>query len=293
MGFRARGELQLIMRNLGEIRFRKISAEEEIFQTLSKKYYLFLKEFEEFAKKETLKKQKSDKISGKASSYKRYLIRLIILIQETVENEIKIESQEFKYQLLNLFDDLSFTQYNDNEGRFPSATINCYCRYLEERNFSSEIKELSNAADIVLHSQLCNESSKELYINNNYESRNPAVQQKFREEVLKKYNQKCLLCEIDIVELLIASHIKGYSHCERLEEASSTNNGLLLCAHHDALFDKGIISFDLLGKIIVSSLYEKKMNLLQLDDKMQISKFITNTEIVSNLEFHRKYTFKG
>lgn len=69
-------------------------------------------------------------------------------------------------------------------------------------------------------------------------------------------------------------------------------NGLLLCAHHDALFDKEIISFDSLVKITVSSLYEKKMNLLQLDGKMQISKFVTNTEIVSNLEFYRKYTFK-
>jgi len=280
------------MRNLGHIKFRKINAEEDIFQTFSKKYQLYLKEFEEFAKNETIKNQKFGKVSGKASSCKRYLIRLIILIQETITNEIKIDSQEFKYQLLNLFDDLSFAQYNDNEGRFPSATINCYCRYLEDRNFSSEIKELSNDADIVLHSQLRTESNKELYIKNNYETRNPTVQQKFREEVLKKYNQKCLLCEIDIAELLIASHIKGYSHCERLEEARSINNGLLLCVHHDALFDKGIISFDSSGKIIVSILYEKKMNLLQLDDKMQISKFITNTEIVSNLEFHRKYTFK-
>jgi len=280
------------MMNLSNIKFRKINAEEEIFQTLSQKYQLYLKEFEEFAKNETIKNQKFGKVSGKASSYKRYLIRLIILIQETITNEIKIDSQEFKYQLLNLFDDLSFAQYNDNEGRFPSATINCYCRYLEDRNFSSEIKELSNDADIVLHSQLRTESNKELYIKNNYETRNPTVQQKFREEVLKKYNQKCLLCEIDIAELLIASHIKGYSHCESVEEARSTNNGLLLCALHDALFDKGIISFDSSGKIIVSILYEKKMNLLQLDDKMQISKFITNTEIVNNLEFHSKNTFK-
>ena len=52
--------------------------------------------------------------------------------------------------------------------------------------------------------------------------------------------------------MLVASHIKGWADStdsEKLDE----NNGLLLCAHHDALFDKHLISFDDDGNVVVST----------------------------------------
>jgi predicted restriction endonuclease len=52
--------------------------------------------------------------------------------------------------------------------------------------------------------------------------------------------------------MLIGSHIKRWkdsSDAEKLDE----NNGLLLCAHHDALFDKHLISFEDNGDLIVST----------------------------------------
>ena len=52
--------------------------------------------------------------------------------------------------------------------------------------------------------------------------------------------------------MLIGSHIKSWkdsSDAEKLDE----NNGLLLCAHHDALFDKHLISFKDNGDLIVST----------------------------------------
>ena len=48
--------------------------------------------------------------------------------------------------------------------------------------------------------------------------------------------------------MLIGSHIKEWSASSELD----VNNGLLLCAHHDALFDKHLISFDNANKLIVS-----------------------------------------
>lgn len=54
---------------------------------------------------------------------------------------------------------------------------------------------------------------------------------------------KCNLCNISTTSVLRASHIKEWSESSR-EERIDANNGLLLCANHDALFDRHQISFD-------------------------------------------------
>ena len=72
----------------------------------------------------------------------------------------------------------------------------------------------------------------------------------FRERLFTKYG-KCILTGITLPQVLIASHIKPWSVCsnyERLDE----NNGLLLSATYDRLFDSGLISFLSSGKILVS-----------------------------------------
>jgi predicted restriction endonuclease len=74
----------------------------------------------------------------------------------------------------------------------------------------------------------------------------------FRDLLIDKYSCKCALCDIETKNMLIASHIKEWAESsddEKLDE----NNGLLLCVHHDALFDKHLISFDDNGNLIVSS----------------------------------------
>ncbi|WP_252214665.1 HNH endonuclease [Clostridium sp. VAP41] len=77
-------------------------------------------------------------------------------------------------------------------------------------------------------------------------------QGKFREALIKKYGCECSVCGLNIKELLIASHIKEYSNCIDNEHID-LHNGLLLCANHDKLFDKHLISFDNKGKIVISS----------------------------------------
>lgn len=73
----------------------------------------------------------------------------------------------------------------------------------------------------------------------------------FRDLLIDKYSCKCALCDISTKSMLTASHIKEWSastDSEKLDE----NNGLLLCAHHDALFDKHLITFDDSGNPIIS-----------------------------------------
>lgn len=88
----------------------------------------------------------------------------------------------------------------------------------------------------------------------------------FKELLLNKYNCKCALCAIKTAKMLKASHIKAWSKStdkQKLDE----NNGLLLCAHHDALFDKYLLSFEDDGKPIISGLIpEEHYESLRIDE---------------------------
>ena len=64
----------------------------------------------------------------------------------------------------------------------------------------------------------------------------------FRRLLLLERHQ-CNLCDITTTSVLRASHIKEWSVSSR-EERIDVNNGLLLCANHDALFDRHQISFN-------------------------------------------------
>lgn len=99
----------------------------------------------------------------------------------------------------------------------------------------------------------------------------------------------CELCGIGQKELLVASHIKPWADCEKSEQGD-LNNLLLLCAMHDALFDKGFISFDEEGKILVSKvLSEKEYKKYLLDKTMKIKVTDGNREF---LQYHREHIFK-
>jgi len=52
--------------------------------------------------------------------------------------------------------------------------------------------------------------------------------------------------------LLIVSHIKAWSKCDKSEKYD-TYNGFLFYPNHDKLFDKGFITFGDNGNIIISS----------------------------------------
>lgn len=106
----------------------------------------------------------------------------------------------------------------------------------------------------------------------------------FKELLLNKYGCKCALCSISTESMLIASHIKRWTDCnnsEKLDEA----NGLLLCAHHDALFDKHLISFDNTGKPVISStLSAAEQSELQISS---IPSITVDTKMIPYLTDHR------
>jgi len=78
-------------------------------------------------------------------------------------------------------------------------------------------------------------------------------QGKFRADLMQIWNNSCAVTECTVLKVLKASHIKPWrdsTNNQRLDP----NNGLLITANLDALFDSGLISFDDSGEMIVSQM---------------------------------------
>lgn len=111
----------------------------------------------------------------------------------------------------------------------------------------------------------------------------------FRSQLLVRY-EGCVLCGLSHPELLIASHIKPWRSSTR-EERMDKNNGLLLCPNHDALFDRGLITFSDDGDLLVSDdLSEVDRFALGVRSGQAISMSMVST---SYLKWHRENVFKG
>ncbi len=74
----------------------------------------------------------------------------------------------------------------------------------------------------------------------------------FRSQVFKVWGNCCAVTGSTTIEAIRASHIKPWRSCQN-EERLDAHNGLPLIASLDALFDAGLISFDLDGKMLVSN----------------------------------------
>lgn len=77
-------------------------------------------------------------------------------------------------------------------------------------------------------------------------------QGKFRTDLLQKWGNQCSLTGLSNAGLLIASHIHAWSLSNN-DERIDPENGLLLAPHIDRLFDRGLISFDDGGRLLIGS----------------------------------------
>lgn len=105
----------------------------------------------------------------------------------------------------------------------------------------------------------------------------------YRKSILHRWEYKCAATNFNDISILIASHIvpwKDSTDKERLD----VDNGILLSPDYDALFDRHLISFDNMGKIILS----KQM---ELSDLNQLG--VTGKEKIKNLsEGNKNYLIK-
>lgn len=78
-------------------------------------------------------------------------------------------------------------------------------------------------------------------------------QGKFREMVIKRANNKCDVTGLENTKVLMASHILAWKDCKSTKDRLNPNNGLLLTPNLDKLFDRGFISFNENGDMLVKS----------------------------------------
>lgn len=112
-------------------------------------------------------------------------------------------------------------------------------------------------------------------------------------KVLVQKYKCCQICGITEEKLLIQSHLKprNVSKKEGIEEEIfDINNVLLLCNKHDKLIDKGLVSFDDEGNLIISKrLSEEDVKALGLYKKTKIE---LNEEQIRYIQYHRKNVFE-
>lgn len=120
-----------------------------------------------------------------------------------------------------------------------------------------------------------------------------SVQRAFRDKLIETYGQKCMLCDATNKELLMASHIKQASVCN-IEEKADYQNGFLLCAIHDKLFDRLLITFNFYdGKIRISPVItEREKIIFSLDENYRLPSSFLTSERVQYLMWHNEQYFK-
>ena len=65
-------------------------------------------------------------------------------------------------------------------------------------------------------------------------------QQRFKFDVLRRYGPRCAVCELDIVELLDAGHIRP----KKNRGSDDPRHGLILCALHHRALDAGLFAIE-------------------------------------------------
>lgn len=114
----------------------------------------------------------------------------------------------------------------------------------------------------------------------------------FREQLLKKYDGRCIVTGVDDKRILLASHVRPWSVSTN-EQRLSAENGLLLSPLYDKLFDVGLITFSENETIVCSKeLDNKNIDLLKIDRTRRYNLKLTDT-LLENLKYHQKSIFLG
>jgi 5-methylcytosine-specific restriction protein A len=111
----------------------------------------------------------------------------------------------------------------------------------------------------------------------------------FRSDLEKYWKKCCAVTGCELSKVLIASHIKPWRSSDNTERLD-VYNGLLLLPNLDSAFDKGYISFDNQGKIMIcDSLNERDRNKLGIHSEMKLRKI--EEHHLKYLDYHRQNVF--
>ena len=141
--------------------------------------------------------------------------------------------------------------------------------YLNSINYDKKLLEIGNEKNLHFQNNYINitneeqQAIKEILEDHNIKPTSKKIlidsrigQGKYREDLLSLRERTCMISEIKAPELLIASHIVPWIKSNNIERLDP-NNGLLLSASIDKLFDKYHISFNENGYMVISKKFKK------------------------------------
>src|SRR5690606_28295158 len=138
------------------------------------------------------------------------------------------------------------------------------------------LREVQDAVDI-------SETEKEQLV------RSRRGQGLFRQRVLAQ-EPRCRITGVEIPSLLLASHIKPWKDCNNAERLDGAN-GLMLAPHVDKLFDRGWISFEDDGALLVSPQAMPVLAAWKISLISNVGAFTKGQK--TYLAVHRDAVFKG
>lgn len=165
---------------------------------------------------------------------------------------------------------------NNNDYSDFKAALNKY------RKFIAEKSDLIDDIETIIKDEIIPKTEKEQLISARIGQGN------YRNKLINLW-KKCAVSKCEMTELLIASHIKPWKESTN-KERLDRYNGLLLLPNYDKLFDKGLISFEDNGKIIISPLIkEEEYKVLGISPNDELFKVYDENK--PYLEEHRRIVF--
>ncbi|MDT8399779.1 MAG: HNH endonuclease [Pseudomonadales bacterium] len=113
----------------------------------------------------------------------------------------------------------------------------------------------------------------------------------FKQNVMQIESQ-CRITKVDRIEHLRASHIKPWRDCEDSTERLSAANGLLLTPTIDHLFDRGFISFENNGSLLISpAAHQLSLQKMGIDIERPVNVGVFSDDQRHFLDYHREDVF--
>lgn len=230
-----------------------------------------IKEFEEWMR---LKTKLSESTIMKYS-------RGVNNISEEMNKEKIIDKSLFSMQLFELdcaicsiLNTETFIRKNTKGNRMYSCAIRYYRGYV------------TDTANIFLF----DEESEDLVREKLRMIKTRVGQSEYRKGLLEKFDAKCAITGITQTNVLVASHIKPWAVSDKSEKVD-IENGLLLSANMDKLFDGGMITFKRDGYIDISPcISQNDREILGLNNDIKIE--LKDTSSMSKyMEYHREVVF--
>ena len=229
--------------------------------------------------KETSKLSDSSvyKYSHAVNTISREMIERNVIVKPLKDMEL----YEIDLAISLIFCDEYFIMKNEVGNKMYSNALKWFRSYVESNVF--DIIEAKNEEDKIRKTISIPVTERDAIV------KARIGQGKFREQLLDKYGA-CIISGVDISKALVASHIKPWAVSTN-EERTSVNNGLLLSATFDRLFDSGLITFSKIGKLIVSRFVSQgnrqRLNICN----GEIYDLKSNEKMKDFLEYHNDVVF--